>query len=992
MSKNYLISLHCLLLCLAIPLKSLSQINCSTCSGTGSPGGMYWCVTTAAQLYDALTGFPSNNPIQPFGTIEICGTIYLGDLGPSDFPLEVPAFVTLQGDYDFVEGTRIVFPFRYKSGLKCDKQLRVSGSEVIENETSPDPASPENLIMQASEHVFVFALQQGSQFNHICLQGPKPDIKEGYMNEFINFSSFAHCVVPAKLQPLEGLGGGIIMRGNNCQINFSEIYGFPTYNVHVRPEVTSTTSPVGVGTAIIHNSFLHNTKLNGYGYGIFGSGGGGGNCVNNTPCPLGTANDKEGNANQEPEVIEVTKTLFMENGKDADAAGHRYSFNVENSTMGLGVNNYIVNQHAYTKICNIAPISLPNANCPNLNPGGTPRFPDCCSDVITQAGGENISITNSYFFRGENEFNFIYPNTYAFTGSPICNSPFIPVNAGLTLIGNTFFGNNTDPVGRVKISDSDHHDWRFEHFNGFNPQGPLNTLNAQYVNNKWLFYEQNFFNLFTDLVPGVPVVNIGANVLPVASSAYVTPNSIYKGDKILFDTERCLDALHNPSASGNMFYMFRYHEMADDLADEIRTDHVPLTTPLEHTFTNIGITNVNVVGVDRATNVASYFAIHPLTVKPLDRDYHLVFNIKDTYDGPWLHNNSGGATCNYDVSDMVLPPGTLSPTGINTCPGGICRGDVILPSTTGFQKFVKINGYIIWSEDIGADAGGWERIEYPDPNITTQVPLATCLCSDDGIVNTLLVPNCPNGINTPDVIEIGIMAVSPVDATIVRGVNLYIDDVYINAGKSPLGSPFIADNQNVLINGDFEDFNPANLWPVGWNAPVQNNPPFTTVCSPTLTVSQNTPKLSTEEVRSGIYSYWARIKPALDGNANLPFQAVYSPIYAHGGVAPYFSISQGFNFQNPPPPRLANPVEPLIDFTLVPNPSAFGTILHGAIQNLPTNQSYQISVYSPDGTLAYLSQGSTPQITLTKAFPAGVYYVKIWGKDFSNYKRIVIVG
>ncbi|HNR21378.1 MAG TPA: hypothetical protein PKL45_15450, partial [Bacteroidia bacterium] len=123
MAKNYLTLSLCLLLCFTLPLKSLSQV-CSTCSGTGDQ--TYWCVTTAQQLYDALFGGFGITPIASGGTVEICGTINLGELSADLFPLELPATnITLRGNYDFVTGTRILFPYRYRGGITCDTQQRI---------------------------------------------------------------------------------------------------------------------------------------------------------------------------------------------------------------------------------------------------------------------------------------------------------------------------------------------------------------------------------------------------------------------------------------------------------------------------------------------------------------------------------------------------------------------------------------------------------------------------------------------------------------------------------------------------------------------------------------------------------------------------------------------------------------------------------------------------------------------------------------------------
>lgn len=123
-------------------------------------------------------------------------------------------------------GTHIVFPWRYRNSRKCgpDQIINIDEPEIIADDPETD-TQPEWLVMSPSGEAFVFSMEAGSQFNNICLQGPKPDIKEEFMAWWL------HDGCPARgpdMQPLEGSVGGILLRGHNAQLNHSEVYGFPT--------------------------------------------------------------------------------------------------------------------------------------------------------------------------------------------------------------------------------------------------------------------------------------------------------------------------------------------------------------------------------------------------------------------------------------------------------------------------------------------------------------------------------------------------------------------------------------------------------------------------------------------------------------------------------------------------------------------------------------------------------------------------------------------
>jgi hypothetical protein len=986
------------LLLIAINLcqSSSAQQSC-WCTGQTT-----YCIDKASDLWTLLD--PANpSPPQPGETIGICGTIYLGDLSPWVFPLEIPYGVTLQGNYDFADGgTRIVFPFRYKNGHQCGSGQIVGNNPQVTSNTDSDIADnndPDPFIMSTTNEAFVFAMQCGSRFNNICLQGPKTDYKE----EFMTFQ-FTDACSPNVLFPHEGTVGGILARGDDVKINNSEIYGFPFYNMEVRPETPTygncgPGNPKGLGEVTIDQCFLHNSKANGWGYAIYNSDGGS-NCYNEPlPCTTTCCNPctpencpKEGNQYYKSEMTHVHNTMFMENGKDIDASGNRYSLDFNNCTMGLQ-NEHITNQHGAFKLCN--PWITSGSACNTGNP-------DCCTPVIRLASGESFSMTNCYFLNG-GTLEFGYPNFYV--PVPPCSS-FVPINPLLTVMNNFFFSDySTSPNDRITISRSEHHKWTFDHFKWYwpNPAGmpidthrPLNTLWVTGTAPTLSFLEINNFRLFNDVsVSGIPHVKIGVNFPNSCDRPVYDPSrdehNIFQGDYLCFNTDACLDAHLNQSVPGNsMRYIWRFHETPFDLDDEVRTYHRSIFygTPFTHTFSQIGITNVNLIGIDMNTHTMSYIATHSVTVKPpiTDHTLHLTFDIKDTHDGPWEQNPSG--QCGYDTKQIVLPPAVLPPYP-TACPNGVCPGDAIANTATNFELYVKINHQIIWKQDIGKNPAGWQHIEYPKPG---DLPLEEYLCTDD---NYIMGSPC---FLQNDNIEIGLRAIGNVDATLVRGVTVFIDNVYINCGgyKYPQGT--LQYNENVLLNGDFEEYT-GNLVPTHWTPYIIGNNNITSQCYYAQTggtqwssAHNGTPKLATYEVRSGIYSYWARIMSAYNASdhTHLPSDAIYN---TNSNIVYYFSINQSFTLQNPP--RLANPADSLqenISFTIKPNPSASGTTITGMFDQLPPKESYKINVLSPSGNLIYSGTGTGKYFTLNKILEPGIYYISVHSNDFTGYRKVVVVN
>ncbi|MBK7854743.1 MAG: hypothetical protein IPJ79_07370 [Bacteroidetes bacterium] len=621
-------------------MKSFSQATCTSCLGTGTPNGLYWCVTTATQLYEALvTGNGTAPPIQPGGTVDICGTINLGEINPvlQPFPWDIPAGVTLQGNYDYVTGTRILFPYLYKGGVVCAYQLRITpGGEVVEQTLPANEDDGIDMILAAPDRIaYVFSLSEGSQFNNICLQGPKTDLKEQFMYFKMLPLMDQHCAYyPELFNVKEGLSGGLFLNCANCSVNNSEVYGFSLYNVQAVPPASLT------GMAEINNSYIHNSKLWGYGYGLFGSGGGGANCsIPLHPCTGpwgGIANINTKNA--PPQTIKISKSIFTENGKDLDAAGNGYNFDVTENTMGLRVGAAIVNQHVANfgnsglnaQTCNIAPNPL--APCLFYPAYG---LDDCCNPVISHISGEWINFVNNYLLSGSGEFDLGYPNTWT-PDDATCTFPSNTRASGINIENNWFLGETASIWNRIRICDTDHLYWMKEHFAPYG--GPFNTalVPPNPTHNPPQYVPLNFYQLYTDIIAGMPQVKIGAKLPSIAHQNPTSVHSILAGDVIEFNTEQCLDASGNLSSANNMWFMWRLNKLSNNLDDETRTGHVSISAPLKVPFEEIGITSIDLIGVDKRDNKASYIATHKVTVRPADYNYHIVFHIKDSYDGPWL--------------------------------------------------------------------------------------------------------------------------------------------------------------------------------------------------------------------------------------------------------------------------------------------------------------------------------------------------------------------
>lgn len=953
--------------------KAYSQCPCS-----GS-----WCVTSAADLLTKLT--ISNPP--PGTVITICPLngqpINLGDLSPDVFPLTLPAYVTLQGNYNLFNynqgvntGTTINFPFLFDNSLSCGHQFANANDvfpggdnngddeETTASQNNNSTSSPSSL-QTPSEGAFVFRLMEGAQIKNICLAGPKTDTRETEMGEKAlnkDCNGTPLSVLPA----IQGLCGGVLMEGKKSGIENCEIYGFPMYGVEVLPGIQADH-----GNVTIDRCYIHNCKGWGFGYGVWLNGGGGSmTCDQNTSSCNDFNNGVLGSAHEEnsplaDEVLDLTNTFFFENGKDFDASKDRNSVFMDHCTFSerapAGAN---INRHVGAPVCNNYVITTPSICLvapTSTNPH--PNYCQACNLTIKDVGGNRTWIWNSFFYKGQNNMTLGYPNTLDPAdpvNPPPCTNPSVPVpfgkltplihigrdpNSSITaeqLKWNYFINTRNSKWGHIKIAKTDVNYWDIK-----DPH-----IEVLYSTSSIPLANTDGRNLYVpdETTAPVPMLQIGS--FHPSTGLINDPHLLIKlNDVVEFNTIKCRDAAFNMDPE--MLYMWRFHESPYDHEDEIRTSAVGRGVPLIHTFGKVGITNVNLMAIDLDNNfAASTIVTQQITIMPpkptqgASQQVTMVVNIKDTYDG---RNLTGPIGCRIDRIDECIQNGVTLPCQPITHPH------------TGFQKFISINGSDVWVEDIGDDNGGWERIE---------MDISDFICTDD-------IGGC--ALQQNDEIEIG-LRIEPnwpgVDASLVRGISFYVDDVYIQSNNG----------YNALKNGDFEKFHANGTWSADWiptNKRCGYNPGG---CgNHSYATLGNDWELKRDEVRSGHTAQWGRIRSLVDvDNKNY-----YPGLKYTGG---YLSVKQQFNIQNPPQPRIADTTETVINpgFTIYPNPAKFNSEVNGFISNIPPNEGYSIQVTSPAGGIVYNAKAMGYEFEFNANFPPGVYFVSVKSKSYSGFKKLVV--
>lgn len=942
------------------------------CTGSGTFGGNQYILEDEWDIVNTLCWYKA----QGQSLCNVPETLYfspnttykMGLIPPDYFPIEVPPGIVLMGDFDIgiinpnntSFGTHIYFPYLYELGwANYNTDVRNSPCYDYENQAA------------------IFKLYDGAQIHHVSFEGAKMDTKDWRYYDDVDSCNNQH------IPTWEGLSSGILVVGNNCEISHCEIMGFPLFGVLVRDmletgssgQITTLTdcydnnTPKGKFT--FHHNYVHNNKAYGYGYGIWISAGGQDDCTPNAAshsCYDDATNFW--NFNSPEEEGEIHNNVFFDNKHDIASSGNRTSLNIHDNTFSHRNSAPNINMHDGVAkwVCN--PMGY---NGPAHRANATTVF-SYEQMIFNQIGGSVNKIANNSFYGYGLGVQLPYPNI---NECEFNQNNYAWDMARIEIEGNYFTtstqckaanGTNLfwpDPTGvdfqkgyyRISIGDEPFYKYRFFTFNGIGDDHIQIDESASILPNV----------VETSPLPALsntPVAGIASTVQNSGVASNALPKKISQNKTILFDTHLCQDADRNQPPAHPMLNMWRFGDSPTPY-DDVRTDNSNNGTPIAHTFYEAGICNVTLMSIDVYSNTvnpnreyhSSDIVQQQITVQPAYPGVYLIFNIKDTYVGNTL---------------TAYPHITATGTGNYTTTNGVYSAQTDQPdlTETRFVKYAKINNTIVWQDDIAGDEG-WQHVVI---NIGTTAPIYG---------------------NSADV-EIGLMAVTNAagkgpDASIVKGVTIYIDDVYVN---NPDGS-------NALANGDFEQHktyptDPTDAvdgLPAAWNyfEEAQNNMStvnlnqYTDQCGwDAGTVFYHATRgtgLSTDEVHSGLAAWTAWVRPFNDDY----FDDHYETGLYYNAPGRYKAVRQKYNWGLH---QLAKG-----EFTLYvqPNPSLSGNTVNIYCTGYES-QNKTLTVYSAQGNEVVKTAFDGEQYTLNQNLKPGVYIVTIECQGQQEKKKLVITN
>jgi hypothetical protein len=943
-------------------------------------------VGTAQDLKCILDYFitkPLTDPCNSPFTVLFKPDVYidLGTLPPEDFPLIVPEGIILQGDYNLnnigtdnkSHGTTIYFPYLYLRGYNC----RQTGNPATDSIVS------------------ALWIKAGSAIKNINLIGGRNDDTGIRWEPFPNM-----CLTNAggANPPTEGVASGIICFGNNITISDCEISGFQVFGAEIKDMVLNAPNPVdhcysfpNEGVFTFERNYVHNCKVRGFGYGLWVSGGSGQDSCISQPSAYRSceATVNPGNVvgitrrfknfDAPNENANITGCYFYENGHDIDATYNRNSMNINSCTFSERAMDMNINRHTNdVLVCNQNKLLASNSFCQT---GTNSLYASPCLDTIYSTGGHQTRIRFSVFHKPVNNIVLPYPNMNECQASGV-NGAFVQIENDYF---NTLFSNSgQDFKSRIEIGNYFLENWNFK-LNypsiGYPDDPNLRIGEAIGTGNS---YDQFYQNITPQLAPiAVIASNIAGSGLPSDISA----KDIFEGDKINFESILSSDGngiLLTSTAMTHCVLLYRFHTMKDDSQDEVR---VLPGTVVTHKFDKAGIVDVNLMIIDLNTNYESNLATQQITVKlppastgARNREMSLIFNIKDSHTDRNLSQQCATCPCASGYEDM--------------------RADEVVLPPTGFEKYAMVDGIIVWSQDIAGDSG-WQHIEVDLKKFFTP-------------------PFYGN-----HTLEIGIRAVAPVDADRVRGVELYIDDIFIDN----------IDGENCIYNGDLEIPkntpsvtlpNPVDFW--GWDTynegdfdnnlhlPPQHLPsvpaqnvitfPLTNYPGPSCTSPYQLPTCSvgsisemylnvstaiksTRDVRSGHYSFegWVRPLTTMSTNCNPGGSPV---LYYYTGLQYSEGYYKALVFDGFHRNYVHRNMSSTLDFELWPNPSEAGNSTVVVIKE-NENSMYEITITDIRGKTVFEKETKSKSYKINNRFMPGVYYVTVTDNEKRGVKKMVVL-
>lgn len=998
---------------------------------------LFYC-DDAISLITTLTNLntiPHPDPCNPLlkDTVFITGDyIDLSNISREVFPVIVRAGTVVIGTYNMAKvafdgenykstGTTVYFPYLFESGWECTAPI-------------PPPGT--------AKHGATFFMQDGSEMHNINLVGAYTYNTGWGWGAFPNMCLGLDNVSKPEEgfksnPPHEGISTGIVVGtiqgtgygGNKVKIKNCEISGFGAFGIIVRDLVGQ-----GYGTrpcytqpnkarVDIEGCYIHNNKFLGYGYGIWVSGGslGANYCQpQNPPVPTcGTIDPtKAHNFDGPVEEVYITNCMFADNKHDIASSWQRCSVIIDGCTFSERSIQENVNRHTDvgTNVCNPNIITAAWTGC--TQPGGDPTW--ACQEVIGVTGGQVTSLRRCTFYRPVFNVDVPYPNINQCDPSAQ-NSNYTDINHAEFLVNdcwfNTLFDNSTNSEAqRIRISDQEHIYW------GYKPNMPSGTGNTVDDLNLTIgepITEPNHFQQFSSAgyPPNVPIAEIASTVTAAGMPFDATDKTIEAGTMISFNGSLSFDGANLPisTTAHACVLLWRFHEYKYDCNDEQRT-HPSWT--IDHVFTRPGVVEVNLMILDLSTGKASNIATQLITVKPFtiitpNPDHNILrFDIMDNYTGRSL---AAYGACNRGTDYIDDPCTNYTPTGFekyaiiskvsstasNPCDPGTVSGMDIL----------------VWHQDIAApscnpgdDYDGWQHVT---------VDLKTI----HGLNFTL---------GQYYRVEIGLRAVAPVDGDLVRGVQIYVANVYLDDQNgenrlSGLGGfeyyPDVSNPDGTGFNGcwkgvDENDFDGNYKFQrnTGLKAERVYIIPFPPGClaasgptaDPNLalytytagdyldlkTVSCKNP--STIEVRSGHYSFCGSVEPLWGMKKTTP--PIINPVqgwwdyydglsYSGNLITPvyYKAIAKKFYWGT----YHADNNRHYFNFELTPNPSLNKNVTVKITDSKSSN--YHVTISSSVGKILQAFDTKETSFEITNTFNEGVYFVKINNGLFTETKRIVVL-
>lgn len=978
------------------------QLTQSSTLPCGIPNDALNCSLPGNPYPGVPSPWNAQNPI----TISLTGIIDMGELDASIFPIEVAPNVILQGTYQISsikggwgvsEGTRINFPYLYERGL--------------ENETFFGPPDPSPSCNQ--DKACVFKLRDGCQVKNICLNGP-----QDFMSDR-RWDGFKDCTNPSLVAPkTAGLVGGIVVLGNKCRISFCEISNFNLWGVSVEDMLTISQTQTGAnyvcntvcydplsdpyGRFEFDHNYVHGCKSSGFAYGLYVSSGSGATSCNLVPNNPTCGQYSFINFKAPDEIAHIHDNIFMNNQMDIDGTGYRLSLTIENNTFGY--NNLNNNFHMHNASNNTITV----ATC---NPmfGATPLEPQVFLDNTGEpdVGGQQIKLNHNSFYKEKLNIDFTYPNINECDGTDPAGAPYTQLDATIEVNNNYFStpgvvlsnlaapplgpgqwssdldwtSTTTTPYrqghGKVQISGYHHFAYLFK------DPFPAGDDNIQIGESTSLPVNKCQMVPFdaASLTPRAIIASVSDIEKQIGTLSNETDKVIEQGQKMWFDTRLCTDksGINALNSTHTLLNLWGFNEpTGSGSLMEARADNTNAVTALPYTFNKIGINYVTLTAFDLTTKQrapglpdndwsASDVTLQQITVTPPEPCGvmpMLTFWIKDNYN-----NKNMAPYGTYSNGVMDIRPGHIA------TPPSISGG-----GATGFEKFAAISddGGVtyrdVWVQDISDDETAWQYVS-----------VSTFLNGDP----LPLSGNLQIGLRT--------RGQAP-DARRIRGVSIFIDDVYINNYHC---------GYNVVPNGGFEfadqgfiptPLNPTPNWVESWipyswppscggsgQPPCIAGQPFDCdQCSCNFSVWSDAGMVrTTEEVRSGRYAIKGYVKPVnpdWDVDATTPGGTfTYAPNHI------YKSVSVPYNIN---PYRIAQ--NSTFTFEVLPHPAASGQTIK-LICTQKQNVKKNVEVVNASGKTVFIDSFNEAVYTLKELPTPGAYFVKIVaGNNVATQKMVIV--